>query len=264
MRLQGKVSIVTGGAGGIGQGICRVLAGEGAAVAVVDLDRAGAEKVAADLGGGRAVGLEADVTNAASVQAMVDAVRQRLGGLDILVNNAGANTREMGNPLDGISEAEWDRVVAVNLKSVFLVSRVVVPHLKAQRSGKVVNIASVAGRAANEYVPHYCAAKAGVINFTHALAKEMAPYNVNVNAVCPGLVYTKFWSEGHGPRFAERRPDLKGLDPRGVFEKFLERGVLKREQTPEDIGKAVAFFASDDARNITGQALNVDSGFIMT
>ena len=262
MRLQGKVAIVTGGAGGIGQGICRVLAGEGTAVAVVDLDRAGAEKVAADLGG-RALGLETDVTDAASVRAMVEAVRQRLGGLDILVNNAGANTREMGNPLDDISEGEWDRVVAVNLKSVFLVSRAVVPHLKAQRSGKVVNIASVAGRAANEYVPHYCAAKAGAINFTHDLAKELAPYNVNVNAVCPGLVYTRFWSEGHGPRFAQRRPDLKGLDARGVFEKFLERGVLKREQTPEDIGKAVAFFASDDARNITGQALNVDSGFIM-
>ncbi len=262
MRLQGKVAIVTGGAGGIGRGICRVLAEEGAAVAVVDLDRAGAEKVAADLGG-RAVGLEADVTSAPSIEAVVDAVRQRLGGLDILVNNAGASTREMGNPLDGIGEAEWDRVVAVNLKSVFLVSRAVVPHLKAQRSGKVVNIASVAGRAANEYVPHYCAAKAGVINFTHALAKEMAPFNVNVNAVCPGLVYTKFWSEGHGPRFAERRQDLKDLDARGVFEKFLERGVLKREQTPEDIGRAVAFFASEDARNITGQALNVDSGFIM-
>ncbi len=263
MRLQGKIAIVTGGAGGIGQGICRVLAAEGAAVAVVDVDGAGAEKVAADLGGGRAVGLQADVTDAASVGAMVDAVRGRLGGLDILVNNAGANVREMGNPLDGIGEADWDRVVAVNLKSVFLVSREVVSHLKAQRSGRVVNIASVAGRAPNEYVPHYCAAKAGVINFTIALAKEMAPHNVNVNAVCPGLVYTRFWAEGHGPQFAQRRADLKGLDPREVFEKFLERGVLKREQTPEDIGKAVAFFASDDARNITGQALNVDSGFIM-
>ncbi len=263
MRLHGKVAIVTGGAGGIGQGICRVLAAEGAAVAVADLDGAGAEKVAADLGGGRALGLQADVTDAASVQAMVDAVRRRLGGLDILVNNAGANCREFGNPLDGVSEAEWERVVAVNLKSVFLVSRVVVPHLKAQRSGKVVNIASVAGRVANEYVPHYCAAKAAVINFTHALAKELAPYNVNANAVCPGLVYTRFWAEGHGPRFAERRPDLKGLDPRSVFDRFLERGVLKREQTPEDIGKAVAFFASEDARNITGQALNVDAGFVM-
>jgi NAD(P)-dependent dehydrogenase (short-subunit alcohol dehydrogenase family) len=84
-----------------------------------------------------------------------------------------------------------------------------------------------------------------------------------VNAVCPGLVYSKFWSQGHGPLFAEHRPDLKGLDARGVFEKFLDRGVMKREQTPEDIGKAVAFFASEDARNITGQALNVDSGFIM-
>jgi NAD(P)-dependent dehydrogenase (short-subunit alcohol dehydrogenase family) len=262
MRLQGKVAIVTGGAGGIGQGICRVLAAEGAAVAVVDLDGIGAEKVAADLGG-RSLGVRADVTDAAAVQAMVETVRSRLGGLDVLVNNAGANTRELGNPLEGISEAEWDRVVDVNLKSAFLVSRAVLPHLKAQRSGKVVNIASVAGRAANEYVPHYCAAKAGMINFTFALARECAPHSINVNAVCPGLVYTKFWSEGHGPRFAERRPDLKGLDPRGVFDKFLERGVLRREQSPEDIGKAVAFFASDDARNITGQALNVDSGFIM-
>ena len=262
MRLQGKVAVVTGGARGIGEGISLVLASEGAAVAVVDLDGPGAEKVAADLGG-RALGLQADVTNASSVEAMAEAVRRRLGGLDILVNNAGANSRELGNPLEGISEAEWDRVVSINMKSVFLVSRAVVPHLKAQRSGKVINIASVAGRAANEYVPHYCASKAAVINFTHALARECAPHNVNVNAVCPGLVYTKFWSEGHGPRFAERRADLKGLDPRGVFEKFLERGVLKREQSPEDIGKAVAFFASDDARNITGQALNVDSGFIM-
>lgn len=263
MRLQGKVAIVTGGAGGIGQGICSVLAEEGAAVAVVDLDRAGAEKVAANLPGGRGMGIQADVTDAKSIQAMVDAVRQRLGGLGILVNNAGANAKEMSNPLDGLSEVEWDRVVAINLKSVFLVSRAVVPHLKAQRNGRIVNIASVAGRAPNEYVPHYCAAKAGVINLTIALAKEMAPHNVNVNSVCPGLVYTRFWSEGHGPQFAQRRPDLKGLDARQVFERFLDRGILKREQSPEDIGKAVAFFASDDARNITGQALNVDSGFIM-
>lgn len=263
MRLQGKVAIVTGGAGGIGQGICRVLAGEGAAVAVVDLDGPGAEKLAADLGGRRAIGFQADVTDAATLETMVRAVRERLGGPDILVNNAGANCRELGNPLDAVSEAEWDRIVAVNLKSVFLVSRAVIPHLKAQRSGKVVNIASVAGRVANEYVPHYCAAKAGVINFTHALARELAPYNVNVNAVCPGLVYSRFWAEGHGPRFAERRPDLKGLDARGVFERFLERGAMKREQSPEDIGKAVAFLASEDARNITGQALNVDSGFVM-
>jgi NAD(P)-dependent dehydrogenase (short-subunit alcohol dehydrogenase family) len=168
------------------------------------------------------------------------------GGMDILVNNAGV----LGTLRRAVSLDDWDRAYEVNLKGVWIMSRAVVPAFKARGGGKIVNIASIAGRHGGPLHPHYAASKAGVISVTQSLALELGPRNINVNAVCPGLVRTDMWTK------------LEGMVGREGFvdEILATRCPLRREQTPEDIGNAVGFLASSDARNITGQALNVDGG----
>lgn len=270
--LTGKVAVVTGGARGIGAGIARVMAGQGARVAVLDLDGATAEKTAAGLAV-PGMGMACDVAVEADVAAAVQAVVERLGGLDIVVNNAGAGRGPLdpnvtrptggGGRVDEMSAAAWDEQLAQNLRTTFLTTKAAAPHLKARGGGAIVNIASIAGLVASPTLPAYAAAKAGVISLTKSLALDYAPHDIRVNAICPGFLWTRAW-EGLATGLRLSVPQYADREPREIFLEVVKRGVpLGREQTPEDIGALAAFLASDAARNITGQWIAVDGGITL-
>jgi NAD(P)-dependent dehydrogenase (short-subunit alcohol dehydrogenase family) len=241
--LDGKVALVTGGASGIGAGIARVLAAAGARVAVGDLDAEGAS-AAGELG------IRLDVTDRDSVDEAVTRVEQELGPVDVLVNNAGVSSV---TPFVDISDADWDRLMAVNLRGVLVVSQRVLPSMLERRSGRIINISSMAGKEGLPNLAHYCATKFGVIGLTQSLAKEVADRDVTVNAVCPGVVRTPLWDHpGTGI--------LRQLDGENGWQAFVAGIPLGRPQSAEDIGHACAYLASDAAANITGEALNVSGG----
>ena len=263
MRLAGKVAIVTGGGSGIGRGIVLALAREGADVAIPDIQVLNAEKVAEEVRGlGRkTLAMKTDVTSSADVMTMVERVRETLGRIDILVNNAGM-AAPPGMPFTNNTEEDWDRTFAVNTKSVFLTCKAIVPYFIERKAGRIINIASIAGPLSALTMPPYSVAKQGVITFTRIVAKELASHGVTVNAICPGVLYTAFW-EKLAAHIAATNPAFAGMTPRQVFEKRVTDIVpMKCEQTPEDIGWAAVFLASDEARYITGQALNVDGGCV--
>jgi len=264
MRLAGKVAIVTGGAQGIGRGIVLCLAQEGADLAIADLKVEKAEAVAAEVRalGRKALAVKTDATKPADFEACYARVSQELGQIDILVNNAGAACPP-GTPFTRNVEADWDLVWAVNVKSIFFACKAIAPYFIARKAGKIINIASIAGPLNTVTMPPYSVSKMGAITLTKVIARDLAPHGINVNAVCPGVVYTAFW-ETSGERLARTLPEYAGMTPREVFDhRAVARVPLGREQTPEDIGWAVAFLASDHARNITGQALPVDGGFLI-
>jgi meso-butanediol dehydrogenase / (S,S)-butanediol dehydrogenase / diacetyl reductase len=241
--LDGRVAVVTGGARGIGRGIVDALAVRGADVVVADLDP--------DMAGDEQA-VRVDVTDEGSVRDLVRDVIERHGRLDILVNNAGVS-RSL--PFVDIDEAEWDRVFDVNVKGVYLACRAVVPHMMQRRSGKIVNISSMVGKEALPLFVHYSASKFAVLGLTQGLAKEMAPYHVNVNAVCPGVVRTPLWEP-----LLDQLSATKRITRDEAFDEFVSGIPLGRPQEPEDIGEVVAFLASDRARNMTGQGINVTGG----
>ena len=263
--MRDKVVLVTGGASGIGRGVCQVMAQRGAAIAAADLNLEGAQAVAAELehhGHGTGA-FRVDVTDGADVGRMVAEVVESLGRIDVLVNAAGVIGAPGFEDSTTSREEDWDFTFDVNVKGTVLASNAVAAHMKERRSGKIVNIASQAGRGGGGGGGAYGASKAAVIHLTQSFALDLARYDINVNVICPGSLWTPMWE-----RIAERgrrnNPDLAHLTPRQVFEKSIrERCPLGREQTPEDIGKAAAFLASDDALNITGQSLNVNGGIIM-
>ena len=264
MRLAGKVAIVTGGGSGIGRGIVLAMAREGADIAIPDIQVLNAEKVAEEARavGRKALAMKTDVTSAADVKAMVDRTRETLGKIDVLVNNAGM-AAPPGMPFTNNTEDDWDRAFAVNTKSVFLTSKAIAPYFIERKGGRIINIASIAGPISALTMPPYSVAKMGVITFTRVVAKELAPHGITVNAICPGVLYTDFWQK-LAAHIAATNPAFAGMTPRQVFEKRVNDLVpLKREQTPDDIGWAAVFLASEEARNITGQALNVDGGVVM-
>jgi NAD(P)-dependent dehydrogenase (short-subunit alcohol dehydrogenase family) len=271
MKLQDKVAIVTGGARGIGEGIARCLAAEGARVAILDLDGAQAEATAASLGNG-SVGFACDAAEEAAAAEGVERALAHFGRLDILVNNAGAGRGPMvipdgailnwGGGITSVSQASWDESLAQNLRTTFVVTKAGVPHLK-KNGGAIVNISSIAGLGASPALASYAAAKAGVISLTKSLALELAPADVRVNAICPGFLWTRAW-EGMATAIQKSNPAFANSTPREVFLASVKRDVpLGREQTPEDIGKLAAFLASPDARNITGQFIAVDGGITL-
>jgi NAD(P)-dependent dehydrogenase (short-subunit alcohol dehydrogenase family) len=270
--LTGKVALITGGARGIGAGIARVMASQGARVALLDLDGPEAEKTAAGLAE-PALALACDVAVEVDVTAAVQQVAEQLGGLDIVVNNAGAGRGPASSEAtlatagrgaaDAISAAAWDQQLAQNLRTTFLTTKAAVPHLKARGAGAIVNIASIAGLVASPGLPAYAAAKAGVISLTKSLALDYAPHDIRVNAICPGFLWTRAW-EGLAARLRATEPGFASLSPREVFLERVKRAVpLGREQVPEDIGRLAAFLASDAARNITGQWIAVDGGITL-
>lgn len=266
MRLKNKVAIVTGGARGIGAGIARCLAGEGARLALIDVDGPEAEATAATLGT-EAIGLAADVSLETQAGDAVEKVVQRLGGLDILVNNAGGGGQNsmtsIGNPFTRIDQAGWDDQLATNLRTTFAMSKAAIPHLQQRGGGSIVNIASIAGLIASVPIPAYGAAKAGVISLTKSLALELAAHNIRVNAICPGFLWTRAW-EMLAMMMKMSVPQYAGMELRDIFLEQVKRGVpLGREQTPEDIGKLCVFLSSTDGENITGQAIAVDGGITL-
>ena len=245
MRLAGKIAIVTGAASGFGEGIARKFVAEGARVVVADRDGDGARRVAASLGA-HAEGVRADVTKAADVEAMVRTAIERFDGLDVLVNNAGMG--HLPQPLEGLPEDDFDRILAVNVKAIYLAAKEVVPRFKAQKKGVILNIASTAGVSPRPRLTWYNASKGWVITATRSMAVELAPFGIRVCALNP---------------VAGETPMLKtfmGEDTPEVRAKFLATIPIGRFSTPEDLGNAAAFLCSDEASMITGVAMEVDGG----
>ncbi len=262
MDVSGKSALITGGGRGIGRGIALVLARNGADVAVVDLnaDAAGAVAAEVEAMGRRSLGVAVDVTDRSSVEAMVSRVADSFGRIDILVNNAGIIAAPGWEGRERSNDDDWDQIYEVNVKGVVHVTEAVIPYMIERRYGKIVNIASGAGRVGSPGNPPYNVSKAGVISYTQASALELAPHNINVNSICPGLLWTPMW-ERMATRGSASSENVEGLNPRQWFERGVaERIPLGREQTPEDIGNLAAFLASDCAKNITGQAINVNGG----
>jgi 2-hydroxycyclohexanecarboxyl-CoA dehydrogenase len=248
MRLEGRIALVTGGAGGIGGATCRRLAAEGATVAVTDLDAGGARELASEIGGGA---YELDVRSTDSVREALRAAEADLGPLDVLVNNAGYD--EFGFFVH-TDEEMWDRVLRVNLRGVIAVTHAVLPGMQERRRGRIVNVASEAGRLGSPGSSVYSAAKAGVIGLTKAVAGESARYGVTCNAVAPGPIETPLLMSAP-EQFAE-------VGER-VVQNMIGKTVLRRLGQPEEVAAAIAFLASDDASYVTGQTLGVSGGMGM-
>jgi NAD(P)-dependent dehydrogenase (short-subunit alcohol dehydrogenase family) len=248
--LRGQAAIVTGAARGIGFGIALELARAGCRVVIADLDLDTARTAAEDLKskGHEAIALTLDVTDDASVQACAQAAINGFSGIDILVNNAGIHCEKIGQ----ISTIEhFRKTYDVNLMGIWRMSQALAPYFKMRGGGRIVNVASINGRKPWVDTPAYSASKAAAINLTQTLAITLAPDNINVNAVCPGGVMTAM-----ADAFKADRPS--------IGEGIISARLLKRPLEPEDIGHAVVFFASPQARNITGQSLNVDGGVVFS
>ena len=261
MKLKDKVAIVTGGGQGIGRGIVLCLAEEGADAVILTKSGASGQEVAEEVKkmGHRSLAIKADVTDNQQVDQAVQKAIDTFGKIDILVNSVGGGSVAIA-PFLKLEGAEWDRTFELNLKSQVFMCRAVVPHFIKQGSGKIVNIGSRLARLIDIPLTVYSAAKAAVVHYTKHLAAELAPHNINVNAVCPGDVLTPKIEVAFA-RMAQTNPEAAGKTPEELFLQVAgPRMAFKRLQTPEDIGRAVVFLASEDARNITGQALYVDGG----
>ncbi len=255
MRLSGKVAIVTGGAQGMGRAISLRYAQEGANVVVADRNGDGAEQVAREIevADGRATAVAVDVRDQAQVQRMIDVAVEQFGGLDVLVNNAGVGKII---PFLETTEADWDFMFDINCKGLLWCSQAAARQMIAQeRGGKIINLASQAGRRGEALVLAYCASKACVISMTQSMALALAPHKINVNAIAPGIVDTPFWVEVD-KQFAKLL-DLPVGEPK---RRFTAEIPLGRIEQPEDVAGVAAFLASSDADYITQQCLNVDGG----
>ena len=264
MDLNDKVAIVTGSARGIGRATVDKMATYGATVVVTDLNIDNVEQTVSELRaahpGTSFDALEIDVTRRDSVEHVARTVAESHGRIDILVNNAGIIGAPGWENRDTPSEDDWDQIYEVNVKGVAKASDAVAEFMKARRYGKIVNIASVAGRQGTPGNPAYNASKAGVISLTQAYALGLAPYNINVNAICPGSLWTPMWDR-IATRTINLDDSLSDMTPRAFFDQSIQaRMPLGREQTPEDIGNLSVFLASELAVNITGQAINVTGG----
>ena len=243
---ENKIAIVTGGAGGIGSAIVQRLAREGAKIAVADIDGQAAQARAADVikTNGEALAMVADVTNKQSVEQMVKATNDRWGHIDILVNVAGGADRK---PVVEMTAQDWDHIVDMNLKSVFLCSQAVLPTMLKQKYGKIVNISSIYGFTGNATRSSYAAAKAGVATFTKSLALEVVHDGINVNAVAPGRITT--------PRVRSHYSDQ-------AWAEAVAQIPMGRTGTPDEIASAVLFLVTDENNYITGQTIHVNGAWL--
>jgi 3-oxoacyl-[acyl-carrier protein] reductase len=246
MRLEGKAALVTGGAQGIGRSIALLLAREGARIAVSDINLEKAEETRREIEslGREALAIGGNVAQAADAEGMVQKSVEKFGSLDILVNNAGITRDQV---LLRMKEEDWDLVIAVNLKSVFLLTKAALRPFLKQKAGKVVNIASISGVMGNPGQANYSASKAGILGFTRSIAREYASRNIQVNAVAPGFIDTAM-----SQAIPQKERDL-----------LIKAIPMERLGKPEDIAEAVLFLASPAADYITGQVLNVNGGLYM-
>ena len=289
-RFKGQVAIVTGSGQGIGKGIAKRLAREGATVVIAEFntETAAAAVQAIENENGRAMAYPVDISDAPAVQKMVADVVAKFGHINILVNNAGIVQTK---PMMDLTEEDWDRIIAVNQRGTFFCLQAVAAQMIKQAPeavrqaaetpadimnikpdentvletsdsqasyGKIVNLSSIAGRRGRPLSAHYAASKAAIINITQSAALALAPYKITVNAICPGIVPTPMWEQ-----IDKERGHLFGAKPGQAANAFVNIVPLKRAATAEDIAGVVAFFCSDEANYITGQALNVDGGFEM-
>jgi NAD(P)-dependent dehydrogenase (short-subunit alcohol dehydrogenase family) len=246
--LEGRVAFVTGAGGGLGEGICISLAAAGAAVGCVDVVTGRAEQIARQVtdAGGRALPLHADVADRESVDAAIRRTVAELGEIDVLVNNAAVYPRRAWTE---ITEEEWDRVLAVNLKGYFHCARACYPSMKERGRGRIVNVSSITFMVGFEMLLDYVSSKGAIVGFTRALAHEVGPEGITVNAIAPGAF----------PTDAEKiHPD-----PEGYNQWALDQQCIKRRGTPQDIGNLVVFLSSDASSFITGQTVVVDGGWAM-
>jgi 3-oxoacyl-[acyl-carrier protein] reductase len=245
--LKGKVAIVTGAAAGIGAGVAKLFTERGAHVFLADIDGEGVSKTAADLhaAGGSAFAFEANAGRRDAMATVVDEAYKRFGHIDVLINNAGIYPR---HPFLEMTEEQWDTMQNINLKSVFHCTKLVMPHMVKQRSGAVVNIASVTFFTGLKNLTHYIATKGAIIGFTRGLAREMGEHNVRVNCITPGAIET----EGERKLLTSKDTDV-----------FMAQQSLKRRITPLDVARVCLFLSTELSDAMTGQTLNVDGGWIM-
>ena len=279
MKLEGKVAIVTAAGRGIGRAIAICLAEEGADLVVSSFHEETTASTADAVRalGRKAVAMPGDITTADTITHVIQETLDIYRKIDIVVNNVGGGPvtpKESGSGPLGKVEANWDGVYEQNLRASVLMCEAVAPHLMEQKSGKIVNVSSIAGRMTpslksleRSVTPSYCAIKAGLISYTQSLAERLGPHGINVNCVCPGIVYTDAW-KGISKRMVENIPEFQGQDSRewfvgiaqGKYPDMFRSTPLRREQTAEDLGRSVVYLVSEDAKNITGQTLNVDGG----
>jgi NAD(P)-dependent dehydrogenase (short-subunit alcohol dehydrogenase family) len=254
-EFDGRVALVTGGALGIGRGIVEEFAAAGAAVAIADVNPDAAGALASELGRGghRAIGTVGDVASAADADRMVAETTEAFGRLDILVNNAGIHPAEWFFRVEDMPEDAWDRILDVNLKGIYLMSKATIPQIRLVGGGAIVNIASVQGLQSAPMVPSYAASKGGVLSLTRQMALDYAREHIRVVAVCPGTIDTDM--SRAGARAA-------GDDIDAAVQAMAARHPLGRVGQPRDIAHAVLFLASDRASFITGEYLNVDGGLM--
>jgi 3-oxoacyl-[acyl-carrier protein] reductase len=254
MLLENRVALVTGGAAGIGRGIVIKFAEEGCDVVVNDLRIEDAHKVAAEVKalGRKSLGIVADVSNSTEVNDMVVQTIKEFSKIDILVNNAGGISLAKGGAIEDVTEEDWDRIVGINLKGQFLCCRAVVPYMKKNKYGRIVNVSSMGAVCPPAPIAHYHSAKGGVLSLTSNLAIELARFNINVNAILPGPIRSEFYNEM-----------LKGVSDKEAEAFFIKLGKktpMQRIGTPAEIAGVALFLASELSSYVTGEAINVGGG----
>lgn len=258
MLLENRVAIITGGAKGIGRAIALKFAGEGCDIVVNAMHIEGARKVAGEVRalGRKSLAIGADVSNSAQVNDMVARTIKKFGKIDILVNNAGGISLAKGGAIENTTDDDWDRIVDINLKGQFLCCRAVIPYMKKNKYGKIINVSSMGAIHPPAPIVHYHSAKGGVISLTSNLAFELAQSNITVNAILPGPIRSEFFNEM-----------LKGMNEKEgkAFFKMLDRRVpMQRMGMPEEVAGVALFLASDLSSYVTGEAINVGGGLPLT
>lgn len=249
MLLKDRVAIITGGARGMGKGMAIKFAGEGCSVVIADINIQEASDTVAGLST-EGMAVQCDVTDIRQVKNAVERTAEKYGKIDILVNNAGAIAQH--KPVEDITEEEWDRVLALNLKSHFFFCKYVVPYMKKQKYGKIINISSIGAIQPPAHEVHYNTAKAGIIGFTYDLGKELAPLNITVNAILPGPIRTSFYEHKTGSMADEEKD--------GFFAALGKKVPMQRPGTPEDIAGTALFLASELSAFVTCETINVTGG----
>jgi meso-butanediol dehydrogenase/(S,S)-butanediol dehydrogenase/diacetyl reductase len=257
-RFEGKVVLITGASRGIGKGLAKRFATEGA-----NLVLAANESLVHDVGeelknlGTEVLSALCDVTNKADVTQIYDQAIEKFGGIDVSIQNAGVITIAR---IEDLSENDWDKILAVNTKGVFLCCQAAAIRMKPRRAGRIINTASGQARQGFIFTPHYAASKFGVIGITQSLAKELAPFNITVNAFCPGIIETDMWAYND----SAWGKLLGNYKPGELMQEWVQNIPMKRVGKAEDVAGLVTFLASEDAAYITGQTINVDGGLIMS